>query len=296
MEYIVGASLALAVGVFGTLSRLDRDRAFYPTVLVVIATYYNLFAVISGSPLILGAEAVGTLVCVAVAVIGFRTSLWLVVAALAGHGAFDLVHARLIADPGVPAWWPGFCSTYDIVAALYLAWTLLRRGAEAFASRIHPHVDAEMQAAANFETAGEPAMAFHHLERAHVLAQSSTFEHARVHLAMLVWSLRHRDQRETQGQLIRILGAATKTPLGLVPIGNTGGADISPFQRLPIPQPLASLIQAASRPSIAAVFVAILLVGAGVSGSGRAASPQDLRIADAGGQSIAYRVQGPASR
>ncbi|WP_288389267.1 DUF3703 domain-containing protein, partial [uncultured Alteromonas sp.] len=33
---------------------------------------------------------------------------------------------------------------------------------------------------------------------------------------------------------IRIVGAATKTAIGLVPKGNTGGTDISPFKRLPI--------------------------------------------------------------
>jgi hypothetical protein len=33
----------------------------------------------------------------------------------------------LIQNPGVPAWWPGFCLTYDIAAAGYLAWILRSR-------------------------------------------------------------------------------------------------------------------------------------------------------------------------
>ena len=48
----------------------------------------------------------------------------LVAAALAGHGVFDLIHASLIANPGVPLWWPQFCSAYDIVAGAYLAWLI----------------------------------------------------------------------------------------------------------------------------------------------------------------------------
>jgi hypothetical protein len=35
-------------------------------------------------------------------------------------------HGQLIANPGVPAWWPAFCSAYDGVAAGYLAYLQLR--------------------------------------------------------------------------------------------------------------------------------------------------------------------------
>ena len=45
MAYLVGALLALAVGGLGTVVGLDRDRAFYPTIMIVIAFYYILFAV-----------------------------------------------------------------------------------------------------------------------------------------------------------------------------------------------------------------------------------------------------------
>ena len=51
---------------------------------------------------------------VVLAIVGFKYSLWLVVAALAPHGALDVVHGQVIANPGVPAWWPPFCLTYDV--------------------------------------------------------------------------------------------------------------------------------------------------------------------------------------
>ena len=49
MAYAIGIGLALVVSVFARSVGLDRDRALYPTVLVVIASYYVLFAVMGGS-------------------------------------------------------------------------------------------------------------------------------------------------------------------------------------------------------------------------------------------------------
>jgi hypothetical protein len=123
---LIGASLAFAVGCLGTVVGLDRDRAFYPTVMMVIASYYALFAVMGGSAHALLVEAAVATLFLAVTLVGFKYSLWLVVGALASHGIFDVFHGQLIANPGVPAWWPAFCLAYDGVAAAYLAF-LLRR-------------------------------------------------------------------------------------------------------------------------------------------------------------------------
>jgi len=124
MALAIGAALAIFVGLFATGVGLDRDRAFYPVVTIVIATYYVLFAVMGNSTQALVLESLGCTVFLAVAVAGFKRSLWIVVVALAGHGVFDLTHAAFISDPGVPSWWPGFCLTYDVSAAAYLAWLL----------------------------------------------------------------------------------------------------------------------------------------------------------------------------
>ncbi len=124
MALLVGAFLALAVGVFATAVGLDRDRGFYPTVTIVIAFYYVLFAAVGGSSQSLLLESLVAGAFVAAAALGFRSSLWLVVLALAAHGVLDLAHAHVIANPGVPPWWRDFCFTYDLVAAAYLAWLL----------------------------------------------------------------------------------------------------------------------------------------------------------------------------
>ena len=131
MAYLVGALLALAVSGMATLSRLDRDGAFYPTVMIVVASYYALFAVMGGSGHALGAETAVIAVFLAASLVGFKYSLWLVVAGLAAHGILDAFHERLITNPGVPVWWPPFCLTYDVVAAGYLAYLLVRRGGAA---------------------------------------------------------------------------------------------------------------------------------------------------------------------
>lgn len=109
-----------------------------------------------------------------------------------------------------------------------------------FADNIRPWVEAEFDAAER-----DPARAFAHFERAHVLGQSSTREHVRVHWRMFRWALRHREAREALGQIPRLIGAATKTFIGLVPTGNTGGTNVSAFKPMPIDPELAAIIERA---------------------------------------------------
>jgi hypothetical protein len=133
MEYLIGIGLAVVVCVFATLVGFDRDRVFYPTLVIVIATYYILFAVMGGSTSALAWESLIAGVFLVLAVAGFKRDLWLIVAALAGHGVLDFFHHLFIQNPGVPAWWPGFCLSFDILAGGFLAMMLMRRSG--FASK-----------------------------------------------------------------------------------------------------------------------------------------------------------------
>jgi hypothetical protein len=134
MSVVVGVVLALSVGGLATFVGLDRDRALYPVVMMVIASYYSLFAVMDGSIPVLIIESAVAAAFVAVALAGFKWTLWLVVLALAVHGLFDLVHPHLYANPGVPVWWPWFCLAYDVAAAAYLASLLVRKKVRASAA------------------------------------------------------------------------------------------------------------------------------------------------------------------
>ncbi len=94
--------------------------------MVVIASYYVLFAIMSGSTQAVSAKAGVFFVFALVSVIGFRSNMWPVAGALAGHGLFDFIHPLFKSNLGVPLRWPMFCLTYDVVARLYLAWLLSR--------------------------------------------------------------------------------------------------------------------------------------------------------------------------
>ena len=131
---LVGIGLALAAAIFARLVGFDRERAFYPVVLVVVASYYDLFAVMAGGAALIP-ETIGFVLFAAAAAIGFRTSLWVVVAALAGHGVFDLLHHALVENPGVPAWWPIWCLAYDVAAAACLIALLVTGSVSARAIR-----------------------------------------------------------------------------------------------------------------------------------------------------------------
>jgi hypothetical protein len=126
LPYVTGLVLSIGVALFAKWVGFDRDRAFYPTVLIVVASYYVLFAVMSGSVETVLLESIIMALFAVAAVAGFKGSAWIVVAALAGHGVQDAVHGHIVANAGVPAWWPAWCLAYDVGAAGALAWILMR--------------------------------------------------------------------------------------------------------------------------------------------------------------------------
>ena len=134
VEYLIGVGLAGMVCAFAMLAGFDRERVFYPTLAIVVASYYILFAVMGSSMRTLAVEALIACAFLALAVAGFKKNLWLIVAALAGHGVFDFFHHRFIQNSGVPPWWPGFCLAFDVLAGGLLAVLLIRRSG--FASRV----------------------------------------------------------------------------------------------------------------------------------------------------------------
>ena len=124
MPLLIGLVLALLVAAFARLSGLDRDRAFYPVVLIVVGHYYVLFATMAGGAG-LGEELAGFALFAALAVLGFRLSLWLAAFGLALHGLFDAVRPAVVEAHGTPVWWPDFCMGFDVAAAAVLAGILL---------------------------------------------------------------------------------------------------------------------------------------------------------------------------
>ncbi len=103
--------------------------------------------------------------------------------------------------------------------------------------------DEAMSDAALFLANGEPKLCFAALERAHVLGQRAFVPHLRVHLQMLRAGWSTGDRREVSGQLLRIALVPIGHLVGGLPVGNTGGANVSAFRPMPVPPDLQGLLE-----------------------------------------------------
>lgn len=103
----------------------------------------------------------------------------------------------------------------------------------------------ERTAARTARRRGDTAAEWRHLERAHILSQLLAVPHVRTHAAMLGYGIRQRERREILGQIVRLLVAAPGSWTGRYPLGNTGGADVSALQPMPIPEDLQAVLDAA---------------------------------------------------
>jgi Protein of unknown function (DUF3703) len=127
-----------------------------------------------------------------------------------GFGRFE-VTARSLADGGR--------------TALLAAWSDERSAANAARSRS--------------DASGE----WGHLERAHILSQPMAGPHVRTHASMLACAVRRRDGHEIVGQLLRIVVAGPGSWTGRYPVGNTGGANVSALEPMPVPDDLQAVLR-----------------------------------------------------
>ena len=114
----VGMVLAIILAVFSRLTKFDKDRSYFATLLIVIATYYVLFAFMSFEAILI--EIVIACIFSGFALAGaLRWPILLGVGILL-HGVFAFSHGYLINNSGVPDWWPAFCGGFDIVFGLWI--------------------------------------------------------------------------------------------------------------------------------------------------------------------------------
>jgi hypothetical protein len=109
-------------------------------------------------------------------------------------------------------------------------------------TRLHAAWSDEVGAAREARRTGDPKGEWAHLERAHILSQPLAATHVRTHLAMFGAAFRHHDVHEALGQVFRMLVAAPGSVTGKYPVGNTGGANVSAFEPMPIPDDLVALL------------------------------------------------------
>lgn len=86
---------------------------------------------------------------------------------------------------------------------------------------------------------------FRHLSRAHILSQSSTFNHLRIHWLMFGYAIGRKDYGEVMGQILRLLVTVPGHLLGRVPVGNIGWSTVGLVEELPIPEDLRKVIEEA---------------------------------------------------
>ena len=86
-------------------------------------------------------------------------------------------------------------------------------------------------------------LAWSHLERAHILGQSSPYQHSRIHWKMLLFAFRIKNRKEIFGQLPRLLVGGIKSFIGEIPVGNTGGANVPALKSFDIPTDLSEILK-----------------------------------------------------
>jgi Protein of unknown function (DUF3703) len=106
----------------------------------------------------------------------------------------------------------------------------------------------EIARAKEFIARGELEAGFAHLERAHVIGQAFVAPHARSHWLMLKVEFRRRRAAAAFGQGVRIFLGVLGSAVGVVPVGNTGGSDVSMFKRMPIEPELQNIIDGGAPP------------------------------------------------
>ena len=124
MAALIGAT----VGVLTILlARFIRgERWVYSVGLLTLPSLYACFALRAGEQAVAVREMIYGIPYVVAGLmftfVGVRQSaivvglLWLL------HGLYDLVHGRLITNPGVPGWYPIWCCVVDVVIGSYLLW------------------------------------------------------------------------------------------------------------------------------------------------------------------------------
>lgn len=101
---------------------------------------------------------------------------------------------------------------------------------------------AELVLYKNAFEAGDLPLAWHHLERAHILGQAYPKEHSYVHWKMLQFGFAIKSWAEIRGQILRLVFGGVKSFVGNIPVGNTGGANIPPLLPMEIPEDLKAIL------------------------------------------------------
>ena len=114
----IGIALSFAIAVLAKITRFDRDISFYPSILIFIASFYILFAVMAGHSVYRELLIASTFF--ATAILGAYKSLFIVGLGIVAHGVYDIFHVIVFNQSVAPIWWSSFCGTVDLVLGLWV--------------------------------------------------------------------------------------------------------------------------------------------------------------------------------
>ncbi len=108
---------------------------------------------------------------------------------------------------------------------------------------LYPYFKEELEKGNQLLKEGKLQQSWRHLERAHIIGQPYPFAHSFVHWKMLLFGIKTKNTKEIIGQIPRLLVGGVKSFVGNIPVGNTGGANVSPLQPMEIPEELLTIIK-----------------------------------------------------
>ncbi len=121
LDLLVGAVLALAAIRFGRRLQPAREHRFYAVGLIAAAFIYVVFSLRADAYLWLAVEGGGLVLFGSLAYLGLTRSAWFLVAGWLAHVVWDVGLHYGMNTPFVPAPYPGWCLSFDVVIAVYIA-------------------------------------------------------------------------------------------------------------------------------------------------------------------------------
>ncbi len=103
---------------------------------------------------------------------------------------------------------------------------------------LKPYYNQELRKYQTEYASGNLKIAWNHLERAHILGQKYPYSHTYVHWKMLQFGFKIKSGKEIFGQIPRLLFGGVKSFVGIIPVGNPGGANVPPLQPFQIEKEL----------------------------------------------------------
>lgn len=102
--------------------------------------------------------------------------------------------------------------------------------------------DYEIHLSKSFFIQNDLVSSWERLERAHIIGQPWAVEHTISHWKMLLFAFKIKKINEIFGQLPRLFVGGLKSFVGEIPSGNTGGSNIHPLKKLPIPDDILKIM------------------------------------------------------